>query len=85
MRFPDEIVIASEAMQSILPLRHDGLLRFARNDVALIFTYVSAFPRHDAPELCMYALPRNGESGATLSRERGMPGARCTRSRVREV
>jgi hypothetical protein len=30
------------------------------------------------------ALPQEG-SGATPRGERGMPGARCTRSRVREV
>ena len=39
--------------------------------------YTSAFPRHDAPELCLNLSPNK--------RERGMPGARCTRSRACRV
>jgi hypothetical protein len=49
-------VIASEAKQSILPLRGIvGLLRFAHNDVD---RHVSAFPRRDASELCDIHRPR---------------------------
>ncbi len=41
---------------------------------------VSAFSRHDAPELCSKVRPKEIEgAGATLKRARGMPGARCTR------
>jgi hypothetical protein len=57
-----------------------GLLRrFApRNDVALIFTYDSAFPQRDAPEFCM-------NPSAQKQRAQGMPGARCTRSLACEI
>ena len=40
-----------------------------------------AFPRHHAPELCLNDPPKRGR-GATPRGERGMPGARCTRSRA---
>jgi hypothetical protein len=40
-----------------------------------------AFSRRDASELCLNDPPNEG----VTPRERGMPGARCTRSRVREV
>jgi hypothetical protein len=46
-----EIVIASEAKQSILPFaRRHGLLRFARNDGK--GKYDSAISRRGAPEVC---------------------------------
>ena len=62
-----------------------GLLRrFApRNDVANP-KHSFAFSRRESPELCLNVSPNKGR-GAPLRRERGMPGARCTRSRVREV
>src|SRR6185437_1262151 len=41
----------------------------------------SAFPRRIAPELCMYLSPKRGR-GRYPKGERGMPGARCTRSRA---
>ena len=50
----------------------------ARNDGKIRF----AFSRRIAPELCMNVSPKRG---ATLRGERGMPGARCTRSLVRSV
>jgi hypothetical protein len=74
---PSRTVIArSEATkQSILPLCADGLLRFARNDVAPIpARYTFAMSRRDAPELCIYLSPP--------WRAWGMPGARCTRGLV---
>jgi hypothetical protein len=52
-----------------------------------------AISPRDAPEFLQKSLalderaqryPKRG-AGATLRRERGKPGARCTRSRVREV
>ena len=46
--------------------------------------YASAFPRRDAPEVCWNPSPDKGR-GRYPKGERGMPGARCTRSRVREV
>jgi hypothetical protein len=59
----------------------------AGNDVANP-KHTSAFPRRESPELCLYASPKEGValpsegSGATPRGERGMPGARCTRSRA---
>ena len=41
------------------------------------FRYTSAFSRRKAPELCKNLSPPRGE--------RGMPGARCTRSLMRKV
>jgi hypothetical protein len=46
--------------------------------------YSFALPRRIAPELCMNDPPNKGR-GRYPKGERGMPGARCTRSRVREV
>jgi hypothetical protein len=50
--------------------------------LAMTARYDSTFSRRDAPELCVNDPPNEGR-GATPRGERGMPGARCTRSRVR--
>jgi hypothetical protein len=52
--------------------------------MSVFIKHTSAFPRRDAPELCMNLSPNKGR-GATPRGERGMPGARCTRSRVCKV
>jgi hypothetical protein len=74
-----ETVIArstcDEAIHSSFVRRH-GLLRFARNDVE---GHDFAFPRRDAPEVCLNSLaPRK-------TRAQGMPDARCTRGLVRKL
>ena len=56
---------------------------FVASLLAMTARYIFAFPRRDAPELLLNLSPRDRGSGATPSGERGMPGARCTRSRVR--
>src|SRR6266702_6342676 len=74
---------AKRSNPSVRLLRH-GLLHFARNDVVRLsfiikqpWRYASAFPRRDASELC--------EDSPSKQRERGMPGARCTRGLVRKL
>ena len=65
--------------------RFRGRRRFG---TSVFIKHTSAFPRRAAPELLLEFRPREkegaalpqGGSGATLRRERGMPGARCTRS-----
>jgi hypothetical protein len=59
---------------------------------SVFVTHTSAFSRRIAPELCLYPSPQKRArrypergAGATPRGERGMPGAGCTRSRVREV
>jgi hypothetical protein len=46
--------------------------------------YAFAFSRRESPELCMN-LPPHGGRGRYPKGERGMPGARCTRSRACNV
>jgi hypothetical protein len=69
------IVIASEATQSILPFAARWIASrslssgahsrdpLARNDAAPIFTHISAFSRHDAPELCKSLSPPKEGAG----------------------
>jgi hypothetical protein len=58
---------------------------FVASLLATTARYIFAFPRRDAPELLLNLSPRDRGSGATPSGERGMPGARCTRSRACRV
>ncbi len=44
--------------------------------------HIIAFPPRVAPELLLNFSPEMEGVGATPSGERGMPGARCTRSRA---
>ena len=83
-------VIASEAKQSMRQQESkSGLLRGACHRariratrwLAMTARCTFAFPRHHAPELCLNDPPKRGR-GATPRGERGMPGARCTRSRA---
>src|ERR1700722_8661188 len=61
---------------SSAPRRESGALRSIRGS-----KHTSAIPRRIAPELCINDRPDKGR-GATPRGERGMPGARCTRSRA---
>ena len=51
---------------------------------AMTARYTFVFPRRESPELCLNDPPNKGR-GATPRGERGMPGARCTRSRACRV
>jgi hypothetical protein len=55
--------------------------RAARRAASGARKHIFAFSPRVAPELCMYFPPNKGR-GATPRGERGMPGARCTRSRA---
>jgi hypothetical protein len=85
-------VIASGAKQSIEPQRKYGLLRrgachrarirATRWLLAMTVGYTSAFPRRDAPGLCMYLSPKNegvGNAGRTVH-----PQASCARVESRK-
>jgi hypothetical protein len=46
-------------------------------------TRVSAFSRHDAPEVCLFSLPSIKKAQSDLrEKAQGMPGAQGTRSPV---
>jgi hypothetical protein len=75
-----QIVIASEAKQSILPQKKNGLLRrFApRNDGFLISNMSTQSRGAMRPSFCKTVSP-------IKQRAQGMPGARCTRSLACEI
>ena len=74
--------VASEAKQSIRQKSKSGLLRrFAPRNDDKIYLLV---PRRIAPELCINDPPKE-RAWRYPKGERGMPGARCTRSLVRKV
>jgi hypothetical protein len=59
--FKQQIVITSEAKQSMVAPQKRKLDCFVATLLAMTARYVSAFPRRDAPELCVKPAPRKTE------------------------